>query len=497
MSKDEGPAPVSITAASSSAASGSAEKADELVFNLGTVISGFKLVKKIDEGGFGQVFKVTKDDKTFYAMKLESNSQEGGSAIKLEINVLSQLPKNSVFPGMIVGGRRTRYHYLVLELLGDNLKMLKSRSPNPDVFSDGTWSRLGIQCMFALKTMHDRGFVHRDVKPSNFGIGLNTPTENRTRVVLLFDFGLARKFVKTEYIITDTSKNAKKSSQGNRALGKTKSKINSPEQNRNDAKKLIPPKPSSGKREQITRNIFRLARPHTDFRGTQQYASPNAHSLLELGRHDDIWSLMYMIAEFFIELPWTNNDDLPVDVLKAQSPLLRLFTDEKNLSHFSSEQYQRIRDIDKMLNESNYYTHPNYELVYDFLKEVMIKSKTNWDSPYDWETNSQKASMELSKAVKTKPGAWMEPGNFFKEDKWAHLTKPVLKSQIKPKSKTKSGSKANKRRYDNRECSKEDSCSNDSKMVDIKIETGNSKKESMMKEPEVVKNESEKKEKEN
>ncbi|EGT58238.1 hypothetical protein CAEBREN_16598 [Caenorhabditis brenneri] len=446
MSKDDGPAPVSITAASSSAASGSAEKADELVFNLGTVISGFKLVKKIDEGGFGQVFKVTKDDKTFYAMKLESNSQEGGSAIKLEINVLSQLPKNSVFPGMIVGGRRTRYHYLVLELLGDNLKMLKSRSPNPDVFSDGTWSRLGIQCMFALKTMHDRGFVHRDVKPSNFGIGLNTPTENRTR---------------------------------------------------NDAKKLIPPKPSSGKREQITRNIFRLARPHTDFRGTQQYASPNAHSLLELGRHDDIWSLMYMIAEFFIELPWTNNDDLPVDVLKAQSPLLRLFTDEKNLSHFSSEQYQRIRDIDKMLNESNYYTHPNYELVYDFLKEVMIKSKTNWDSPYDWETNSQKASMELSKAVKTKPGAWMEPGNFFKEDKWAHLTKPVLKSQIKPKSKTKSGSKANKRRYDNRECSKEDSCSNDSKMVDIKIETGNSKKESMMKEPEVVKNESEKKEKEN
>lgn len=82
-------------------------------------------------------------------MKLESNFQVGGSAIKLEINVLSQLPKNTVFPELICGGKRPRYHFLVLELLGDNLKALKAQSPNPSVFSDGTWSRIGIQCLYA------------------------------------------------------------------------------------------------------------------------------------------------------------------------------------------------------------------------------------------------------------------------------------------------------------------------------------------------------------
>uniref|UniRef100_A0A1I7TH05 Protein kinase domain-containing protein n=1 Tax=Caenorhabditis tropicalis TaxID=1561998 RepID=A0A1I7TH05_9PELO len=147
MSKDEGGATVSPAAAP---ASGSTEKAEEIVFNIGDVINGYKIVKKIDEGGFGQVFKVTKDEKTFYAMKLELNSQEGGSAIKLEIHVLSQLPKNSVFPGMICGGRKTKFSYLVLELLGDSLKTLKTRCPNPECLSDGTWSRIGIQCLFAF-----------------------------------------------------------------------------------------------------------------------------------------------------------------------------------------------------------------------------------------------------------------------------------------------------------------------------------------------------------
>lgn len=64
------------------------------------------------------------------------------------MNVLQQLPKNSVFPEMICGGRKTKYHFLVLELLGDNLKVLKAKSPNPDLLTDGTWSRIAIQCLY-------------------------------------------------------------------------------------------------------------------------------------------------------------------------------------------------------------------------------------------------------------------------------------------------------------------------------------------------------------
>lgn len=61
--------------------------ADILIFPFSIVsfrVAGFELIKKIDEGGFGQVFKVSKDNQ-IAAMKIESNSQEGGSAIKLEV----------------------------------------------------------------------------------------------------------------------------------------------------------------------------------------------------------------------------------------------------------------------------------------------------------------------------------------------------------------------------------------------------------------------------
>ncbi|UMM27463.1 hypothetical protein L5515_010744 [Caenorhabditis briggsae] len=424
MSKEEAPGstPSAANETKSAAVSGSKEKTDELTFNVGDVINGYKLVKKIDEGGFGQVFKVTKDSKTFYAMKLELNCQEGGSAIKLEINVLNQLPKNSVFPEMKHGGKKVKFHYLVLELLGDNLKMLKARSPNPEMFTDGTWSRLGIQCLYALKTMHDRGFVHRDVKPSNFAIGLNTAPENRSRRVLLFDFGLARKFVKSELVASQNLKNGKKgSSQPNRKVLAAKSKPDLKEQSGgkpNAKPRLSGPRSSNNdsvhKPPQIV-YTFRIARPHTDFRGTQQYASPNAYKQIELGRQDDIWSMMYMLAEMFLELPWTNNDDIPIEDLKSQSPLLRLFTDEKTPTRFSSDQYQTITDIDKMLQSCNYYDHPNYEMVHEFLKGVMAKSKVTWDSPYDWETAAK--SEELSKGPKSKKKGdkgWEDPKDFFK-----------------------------------------------------------------------------------
>uniref|UniRef100_A0A671PZ03 Tau tubulin kinase 2b n=1 Tax=Sinocyclocheilus anshuiensis TaxID=1608454 RepID=A0A671PZ03_9TELE len=51
-------------------------------------------------------------------------------------------------------------------------------------------------------------------------------------------------------------------------------------------------------------------RPVAGFRGTVRYASVNAHKNREMGRHDDLWSLFYMLVEFMVgQLPWRKIKD--------------------------------------------------------------------------------------------------------------------------------------------------------------------------------------------
>ncbi|CAB3404345.1 unnamed protein product [Caenorhabditis bovis] len=335
---------------------------DDLIFNIGDSVAGYKIVEKIDEGGFGQVFKVVKGEK-IYAMKIESNMQEGGSAIKLEIDVLMELKakKISNFPMVYQAGKKTKYHFLVMELLGENLKSLRFKSSNPDSLTPSTWSRIGIQCLYVIKLLHDCGFVHRDIKPSNFAMGLGNDDVLKGRIVYLFDFGLARRFVlkykpqengsnrqrkgfkDVSVCVGIDEKEPKKEKGSLMERKKTKeadgkgSKI-APSSKR----KIINASPDASKYEDGTKSVlgadsninaqiyrFRIARPHTDFRGTQQYASPNAHAQIELGRADDVWSLMYMLAEMTNPLPWAlrENEELPIDDLKNQTPLNVLFKD--------------------------------------------------------------------------------------------------------------------------------------------------------------------------
>ncbi|PIC33110.1 hypothetical protein B9Z55_013211 [Caenorhabditis nigoni] len=133
----------------------------------------------------------------------------------------------------------------------------------------------------------------------------------------------------------------------------------------------------------------------------------------------------------------------------ATNPYWKLLFSEKTPTRFSSDQYQTITDIDKMLQSCNYYDHPNYEMVHEFLKGVMTKSKI---------------------------------------DKWAQLKKPVLpEKQSEPK---KAKPKAVPRRRDDRrndysrckEMSREDSINMDSMKKEVSAASAvDSKKGSLKK----------------
>ena len=105
---------------------------------------------------------------------------------------------------------------------------------------------IGIQCIERLKFIHSKNYIHRNIKPENFVIGLDDP-----HVIYLQNFYLCEK-----YRSSKTNQHAKL---------------------------------------KYTKEIV----------GTERYGSVNALRGLRQGRRDDLESLCYMLIYFFLgKLPW-------------------------------------------------------------------------------------------------------------------------------------------------------------------------------------------------
>uniref|UniRef100_A0A3Q3KDD2 Protein kinase domain-containing protein n=1 Tax=Monopterus albus TaxID=43700 RepID=A0A3Q3KDD2_MONAL len=118
-------------------------------------------------------------------------------------------------------------------------------------------------------------------------------------------------------------------------------------------------------------------RPVAGFRGTVRYASINAHKNKEMGRHDDLWSLFYMLVEFMVgQLPWRKIKD------KEQVGNLKETSDHRlMLKHLPSE-FSTFLDHILTLD---YYTKPDYELLMSVFDSAMKSRKVLENDPYDWE----------------------------------------------------------------------------------------------------------------
>ncbi len=76
-----------------------------------------------------------------------------------------------------------------MTLLGESLYDVINRSKMSLI----DMKRIGHQCLLRLKELHDRGFVHRDLKPQNILLG----NQNNPHKVYIVDFGLSSSFKKT------------------------------------------------------------------------------------------------------------------------------------------------------------------------------------------------------------------------------------------------------------------------------------------------------------
>ncbi|KAA6372817.1 MAG: putative tau-tubulin kinase 1 [Streblomastix strix] len=119
-------------------------------------------------------------------------------AVYTDAAILKILAGQNHIPQFFHYGSHKNYKYLAMELMGPNMIDLANYK-RPYKFNLQSVLKFGIQAIEAIQVVHNKGFVHRDIKPGNFFIG-NTP--DTFNLFKLTNFGLCKKIHKVNGIVT-------------------------------------------------------------------------------------------------------------------------------------------------------------------------------------------------------------------------------------------------------------------------------------------------------
>ncbi|KAM7541001.1 hypothetical protein Aperf_G00000030583 [Anoplocephala perfoliata] len=162
--------------------------ADSIRGNLDVINKGtYELVRKIGSGSFGTIY-LGLNTKTGeeVAIKVENN-QIKHPQLFYESKLYQIFSGGTGIPRMRYFGREGENSYLVLDLLGPSLEDLFLYCSRH--FTTKTVLMLADQMISRIEFLHSKCYLHRDIKPDNFLMGMGREY-NR---VFIVDFGLAKK----------------------------------------------------------------------------------------------------------------------------------------------------------------------------------------------------------------------------------------------------------------------------------------------------------------
>ncbi|KAJ3120193.1 serine/threonine protein kinase [Physocladia obscura] len=209
------------------------------------VANKFRIGRKLGSGSFGEIYHGTNiATGQEVAIKLEPIRSKHPQ-LEFEARVYKSIGNAVGIPHMHHFNIEGEYYCMVIDLLGPSLEDLFNFCGR--TFGMKTVLLLANQMISRIEYLHNKNFLHRDIKPDNFlmGLGRNANTVN------IIDFGLAKKYRDTRTM------------------------------------QHIPYKENKS------------------LTGTARYASVNTHLGVEQSRRDDLESIGYLLMYFCRgSLPW-------------------------------------------------------------------------------------------------------------------------------------------------------------------------------------------------
>lgn len=210
-----------------------------------------------------------------------------------------------------------------MQLLGKSLEDIINELPTKTM-SMRTTSNLGHQMVTILEYIHSRHIIHRDIKPDNFVMGIDSKND----IVYLLDFGLAKKYRSSRTLKHNPLTNKKK------------------------------------------------------LTGTARYASINALKGLEQSRRDDLEALGYVVLYFLRgNLPWQG---LPIK--NKEDRYLKIMEKKKETSSIElCKGYpQYFADFVEYTRNLSYEDDPDYSYLKSLFILSLKESGFEIDRKLDW-----------------------------------------------------------------------------------------------------------------
>ena len=286
----------------------------------------FKIIRKIDEGAFGEIYQaINVKTNLEVAVKLEPVGSDHPQLI-YECKLYNYLHNDSTvidkgIPNVYYCSTEGDYNVLVMDLMGPSLESLFNQTLRK--FSLKSVLMLIDQMIQRIEYIHSRNFLHRDIKPDNFCIGLNKTAHK----IFLLDFGLAKRYITKEG-------------------------------------KHIP------------------YREGKNLTGTARYASINTHLGVEQSRRDDLESIGY-VALYFLRgmLPWqslkANNKKDKYERIKEKKLTTSIETLCKGYPNEFMKYLMYVRNL-------KFEEKPDYNFLRNMFKDLFQMSGYKYDYQNDW-----------------------------------------------------------------------------------------------------------------